>query len=52
VARHRAAVGSTLFWGTGGFAYDNAKTNITGLIFEPTNLSFSHDKSGWTVGES
>lgn len=44
------SVGPTLFYGTGGFAYGNVKTNITGLIFETTNVSFSHDKSGWTVG--
>jgi outer membrane immunogenic protein len=44
------SVGPTLFYGTGGFAYGNIKTRIDGLIFEPTNLSFSHDKSGWTVG--
>jgi outer membrane immunogenic protein len=44
------SAGSTLFYATGGFAYGNIKTRIDGLFFEPTHLSFSHDKSGWTVG--
>ncbi|MGO3927209.1 outer membrane beta-barrel protein [Rhodopseudomonas pseudopalustris] len=41
------SVGSTLFYGTGGYAYGSVKTNI---VTANSNETFSKTKSGWTVG--
>jgi outer membrane immunogenic protein len=46
------SVGSTLFYGTGGLAYGDVKTNILGAAGagNPINASFSHTKTGYAVG--
>jgi outer membrane immunogenic protein len=45
------SVGATLFYGTGGYAYGEAKTSITELI-APTvaAVELKHAKGGYTVG--
>jgi outer membrane immunogenic protein len=46
------SLGSTLFYGTGGFAYGQTKTEInefaTGVGF--ANVSITHTRGGWTAG--
>ncbi len=44
------SIGSTLFYGTGGFAYGNVKTSILGSGGIPIDQSFSHTKTGYAVG--
>ncbi|XIA62729.1 outer membrane protein [Bradyrhizobium sp. TZ2] len=45
------SVGSTLFYGTGGFAYGNVKTKLnTQSIVGPVTQSFSNTNTGWTAG--
>jgi outer membrane immunogenic protein len=45
------AVGSSLFYATGGLAYGEVRTNIDyALVGAPTNVEFSHTRTGWTVG--
>ena len=45
------SVGSTLFYGTGGFAYGNVKTKITNSFgLGPVTTEISGTRSGWTVG--
>jgi len=41
------SIGSTLFYGTAGWAYGNVKTNI---VTATTNETFNRSKSGWTAG--
>jgi outer membrane immunogenic protein len=41
------SVGSTLFYGTGGFAYGSVKTNIATPF---SNDTFTKTKTGWTAG--
>lgn len=41
------SVGSTLFYGTGGYAYGDVKTNI---VTATTNETFDRGRSGWTAG--
>jgi outer membrane immunogenic protein len=44
-------VGSTLFYGTGGYAYGDIKTKVTTTAFGlSTTDSLSTTKSGWTAG--
>jgi outer membrane immunogenic protein len=44
-------VGSTLFYGTGGYAYGDIKTKVTSTAFGfSTTDSLSTTKSGWTAG--
>jgi outer membrane immunogenic protein len=43
-------VGSTLFYGTGGFAYGGVKTDIATTFGAPLNQSFSRTKTGYAVG--
>lgn len=45
------SVGSTLFYGTAGFAYGNIKTRINSTLLGATSsIEFSDTKGGWTVG--
>jgi outer membrane immunogenic protein len=45
------SIGSTLFYGTAGYAYGGVKTRITTIGNGPaTDTTFSSTKSGWTVG--
>ena len=41
------SVGSTLFYGTAGYAYGSVKTNI---VTANSNETFTKTKSGWTAG--
>jgi len=43
-------VGSTLFYGTGGFAYGGVKTDIATSFGAPLNQSYSRTKTGYAVG--
>jgi outer membrane immunogenic protein len=45
------AIGSTLFYATGGFAYGGIKTRISGdVIGSPFDSTFSHEKTGYAAG--
>jgi outer membrane immunogenic protein len=46
------AVGATLFYGTGGYAYGGVKEEFAQQIIGPasTTVSFRHTRGGWTVG--
>ena len=45
------SVGSTLFYVTGGYAYGEVKTKLTGTFGGATQVnSLSNTKSGWTAG--
>lgn len=45
------AVGQSLFYATGGFAYGDVKTNISEAINNvPVNVEFSKVRTGYTVG--
>jgi outer membrane immunogenic protein len=49
-ARLGYSVGSSLFYATGGLAYGAVRTNIAYSVSSPTNVEFSHARTGWTVG--
>jgi outer membrane immunogenic protein len=45
------SLGSTLFYVTGGYAYGDVKTKLTGLLAGATQVSsLSSTKSGWSAG--
>ncbi len=46
------SVGSTLFYGTAGYAYGNIKTTYSGMIFGSSigSQSFSHNQNGYAIG--
>ena len=45
------SIGSTLFYGTGGLAYGDVKTRMTGTFLGTTNVnSLTETRTGWTVG--
>jgi outer membrane immunogenic protein len=49
-ARLGYSVGSSLFYATGGLAYGEVRTNIGYAVATHTNVEFSHERTGWTVG--
>ena len=44
------ALGSTLFYGTAGYAYGGVKTSIDLRVTPPFGGTFSSTNSGWTAG--
>ncbi len=44
------SLGSTLFYGTAGFAYGETKTTIPGPPGTGATFVLTHNKGGWTVG--
>ena len=45
------SVGSTLFYGTGGFAFGEVNTKVaTAFLGVPANFEVSSTRTGWTVG--
>jgi outer membrane immunogenic protein len=44
------SLGSTLFYGTAGFAYGETKTTIGGPPGTPVTIGLTRNKGGWTAG--
>lgn len=44
------SVGSSLFYGTGGLAYGEVRTNIDYALGDHANVEFSHTRTGWIAG--